>query len=42
MRPFILGDYSIGRVVELEFPAFSTLEFFPDATPDMVEEASRA
>ena len=42
MRPFTLGDYSIGRVAELEFPAFSALEFFPDATPDMVEEASRA
>jgi glyoxylase-like metal-dependent hydrolase (beta-lactamase superfamily II) len=42
MRPFTLGDYSIGRVAELEFPAFSALEFFPDATPDMVEKASRA
>ena len=42
MRPFTLGDYSIGRVAELEFPAFPALEFFPDATPDMVEEARRA
>jgi glyoxylase-like metal-dependent hydrolase (beta-lactamase superfamily II) len=42
MRPITIGDYSIGRVAELEFPAFSALEFFPAATPDMVEEARRA
>ena len=42
MRPIAIGDYSIGRVAELEFPAFPALEFLPDATPDMVEEASRA
>ncbi len=42
MRPFTIGDYSIGRVAELEFPAFSALEFFPTATPDMLEEANRA
>jgi glyoxylase-like metal-dependent hydrolase (beta-lactamase superfamily II) len=29
-------------VAELEFPAFAALEFFPAATPAMVEEARRA
>ncbi len=42
MRPITIGDYSIGRVAELEFPAFAALEFFPAATPDMLEEARRA
>ena len=42
MRPFSIGDYMIGRVAELEFPAFPAMEFLPDATPDMVEEARRA
>lgn len=42
MRPIAIGDYNIGRVAELEFPAFSALEFFPAATPDMLEEARRA
>lgn len=42
MRPFSIGDYTIGRVAELEFPAFPATEFLPDATPDMVEEARHA
>jgi glyoxylase-like metal-dependent hydrolase (beta-lactamase superfamily II) len=42
MRPITIGDYSVGRVAELEFPAFSALEFFPAATPDMLEQARRA
>ena len=42
MRPITIGDYSVGRVAELEFPAFPALEFFPAATPDMLEEARRA
>ncbi|MEJ2376589.1 MAG: MBL fold metallo-hydrolase [Pseudolabrys sp.] len=42
MRPLTLGEFTIGRVAELEFPAFSALEFFPAATPDMLEAARRA
>lgn len=42
MRPIAIGDYSIGRVAELEFPAFPALDFFPAATPDMLEAARRA
>ena len=42
MRPLQIGDYGIARVAELEFPAFQALEFFPAATPDMVEQAKRA
>ena len=42
MPPITIGDYAVGRVAELEFPAFSALEFFPAATPDMVQEAHRA
>jgi glyoxylase-like metal-dependent hydrolase (beta-lactamase superfamily II) len=42
MRPLTIGAYSIGRVAELEFPAFPALEFFPAATPAMIEEARRA
>ena len=30
------------EVTELEFPAFDTLEFFPAATPAMIEVARRA
>ena len=42
MQPLKLGDYGIARVAELEFPAFQAVEFFPAATPDMVEAARRA
>jgi glyoxylase-like metal-dependent hydrolase (beta-lactamase superfamily II) len=42
MHPMKIGDYGIARVAELEFPAFAATEFFPAATPDMVEEARRA
>ena len=42
MRPITLGSHTIGRVAELEFPAFAVLDFFPASTPDMVEQARRA
>jgi len=42
MRPLTIGDHTIGRVAELEFPAFAAAEFFPAATRDMIEEARRA
>lgn len=42
MRPLTIGDYGIARIAELEFPAFPALEFFPAATPDMLEAARRA
>ncbi len=42
MQSLTIGDYGIARVAELEFPAFQALEFFPAATPDMVDEARRA
>lgn len=42
MRPLTIGDYIVGRVAELEFPAFPVTEFLPAATPDMVEQARRA
>ncbi len=41
MNPLAIGSYGVGRVAELEFPAFPALEFFPAATPAMVEEARR-
>jgi glyoxylase-like metal-dependent hydrolase (beta-lactamase superfamily II) len=41
-RPGNLGSFTIGRVTELEFPAFDALEFFPAATPAMIDEARRA
>jgi glyoxylase-like metal-dependent hydrolase (beta-lactamase superfamily II) len=41
MQTLAIGDIIIGRVAELEFPAFPALEFFPDATPAMLEEARR-
>jgi glyoxylase-like metal-dependent hydrolase (beta-lactamase superfamily II) len=40
-QPLTIGAFSVGRVAELEFPAFPVLEFFPAATPAMVEEARR-
>jgi glyoxylase-like metal-dependent hydrolase (beta-lactamase superfamily II) len=39
---FALGDFSIGRIAEVELPAFPVLEFLPAATPDMLEQARRA
>ena len=42
LRPLTIGEFNIGRVAELEFPAFAALEFFPAATPEMLEEARRA
>ena len=42
MRPLAFGDYSIGRLAELEFPAFGVSDFFPAVTPDMIEQAQRA
>ena len=41
MRTLAIGDFTIGRVAELEFPAFPALEFFPAASPGMLEEARR-
>jgi len=32
MRPLTIGDHTIGRVAELEMPAFAAGEFFPAAT----------
>src|ERR1017187_9288362 len=40
-RPRNLGSFTIGRVAELEFPAFDALEFFPAATTPMIYEARR-
>jgi len=42
MRPLTLGDYTVGRVAELQFPAFPVMEFLPAATPEMVKAARRA
>lgn len=33
-----IGDFSIDRVVELEFPAFVVREFFPACTPEMLAD----
>ena len=41
MHTLSIGAYTVGRVAELEFPAFPAQEFFPAATPAMVEEAKR-
>ena len=41
MHTLAIGTFTIGRVPELEFPAFAALEFFPAATPAMLEEARR-
>jgi len=41
MHSVKIGGYTVGRVAELEFPAFQASEFLPDATPDMVAEARR-
>jgi glyoxylase-like metal-dependent hydrolase (beta-lactamase superfamily II) len=39
---FRIGDYSVGRIAELQFPAFPAGEFLPAATPEIVAEARRA
>lgn len=36
-----IGDYAVGRVAELQFPAFPVQEFLPDATDEMVAVAKR-
>jgi glyoxylase-like metal-dependent hydrolase (beta-lactamase superfamily II) len=41
MHHLKLGDYEVGRVAELEFPAFVAREFLPAATEEMVAEARR-
>jgi glyoxylase-like metal-dependent hydrolase (beta-lactamase superfamily II) len=41
MQTLAIGDYSVGRVAELEFPAFPAQEFFPAATAAMIDEARR-
>jgi glyoxylase-like metal-dependent hydrolase (beta-lactamase superfamily II) len=41
MSGLAIGAFSVGRVTELEFPAFPAMEFFPAATPEMVERARR-
>jgi glyoxylase-like metal-dependent hydrolase (beta-lactamase superfamily II) len=42
MQNLTIGAYTVGRVAELQFPAFAALEFFPAATPEMLDEARRA
>ena len=37
-----IGDYSVGRITEIQFAPFAATEFFPAATPEMVQAASRA
>ena len=41
MSTLAIGTFSIGRVTELEIPAFHALEFLPAATPAMLEQAHR-
>ena len=36
-----IGDFTVGRITEVEFPAFPAREFLPAATDDMVAEARR-
>ena len=42
MHSLTIGEYAIGRITELEFPAFQATEFFPAATDEMVAAASAA
>ena len=35
------GDFSVDRLVELEFPAFVTREFFPACTADELAEGQK-
>ena len=41
MSTLAIGTFTIGRVTELELPAFPALEFLPAATPAMLEQARR-
>jgi glyoxylase-like metal-dependent hydrolase (beta-lactamase superfamily II) len=41
MSGLSIGAFDIGRVAELEFPVFPALEFFPNATAEMVARAKR-
>src|SRR5262245_20953699 len=41
MSTLTIGTFTIGRVTELELPAFPALEFLPAATPAMLEQARR-
>lgn len=36
-----IGAVTVGRVAEIEFPAFAAGEFFPAATPDIIADATR-
>lgn len=36
-----IGAYEVGRIAELEFPAFPASEFLPQSTPEIVAEARR-
>ena len=42
MHALTIGNYRVGRVAELQFAPFAASEFFPAATPEMVEAARRA
>jgi glyoxylase-like metal-dependent hydrolase (beta-lactamase superfamily II) len=42
MRQLTIGAHTIGRVTELQFAPFAALDFFPAATPEMVDAARRA
>lgn len=39
MHGLRIGDWTVGRIAELEFPAFQAQEFLPGATSDMIAEA---
>lgn len=41
MHGLKIGDYQVGRIAELEFPAFPATEFLPAATSEIVAEARR-
>jgi glyoxylase-like metal-dependent hydrolase (beta-lactamase superfamily II) len=41
MHQLKLGDYHVGRIPEIEFPAFPAREFLPASTDEMVAEAQR-
>ncbi len=41
MHQVKIGDFRVGRIAEIEFPAFPAREFLPAATEEMVAEARR-
>ncbi|MEZ5816520.1 MAG: MBL fold metallo-hydrolase [Hyphomicrobiaceae bacterium] len=41
MHQFDLGQYTVGRVAELQFPAFPAKEFLPAATDEIIADARR-